>query len=405
MAALAVNNAKERIAMSRFDERIDRKGTAALKVTACKSLFGSEDVVPMWVADMDVATAPEIVEALTERARHGIFGYTEEMDEDYQAILGWLKGRFGVTAQREWIMWNANVVSSIRVAVNALTRPGDKIVIQTPVYTPFFAAVRDADRMLRRNPLRLVNGRYEMDMEDLENAFRGGARAMVLCNPHNPVGRVWTREEMEKVVELCRRYDVLLISDEIHAGFIFSGHKHCSVLNFDYENSIMMMSASKAFNLAGLGLSNMIVRRADYRKRISAFMQSAGVNDGANNSFGSVAQRTAYTKCGYWLDELTAYIEANVDHALERLHAEMPGIGCVRPEGTYLMWLDTHALGSGDDVFRALCEAGVGLNRGEGYGEGNECAGFMRFNVACPRAQLDEALDRMARACNALKGK
>jgi cystathionine beta-lyase len=391
--------------MSQFDNIIDRTGTSAIKLIECKALFGREDIVPMWVADMDVATAPQITKALAERAAHGIYGYTGESDADYAAIEGWLKNRFGVSIERDWIMWSANVVSAIRFAINALTREGDRVVIQTPVYTPFFMAVRDAGRELRRSPLINTDGYYTMDYDDLETAFRGGARAMVLCNPHNPVGRVWTRDEMTRLVELCRRYDVTLISDEIHAGFIYKGYTHNSVLNFDYENSIMLMSASKSFNLAGLGISNMIVRRKDWRERISAFTRRVGASDGSNNVFGSIAQRVAYTECGGWLDELTAYVEGNADETLRRIREEMPLIRCRRPEGTYLMWLDTRALAPADDVFRALCEAGVGLNRGDGYGEGKECTGYMRLNVACPRAQLDKALDCMVRAYGALTGK
>ena len=219
------------------------------------------------------------------------------------------------------------------------------------------------------------------------------------------MGRVWTREEMARLVELCRKYDVLLLSDEIHDGFIFKGHKHTSVLTFDYDNVIMLMSATKSFNLAGLGISNMIVPRRDYRELISRFMQCNGANNGANNVFGSVAQRTAYTRCGKWLDELTEYIEANVDVTLKRLAETMPLIKCRKPEGTYLMWLDARALGEPDAVFKALCEAGVGLNRGEGYGVGNQCAGYLRFNVACPRAQLEAALDCMEKAYRALTAK
>ena len=384
--------------MSQFDRETDRRGTAAVKLTGCKELFGRDDVVPMWVADMDVSTAPQITRALEARAAHGIFGYTDQTDEDYAAITGWLHDRFGAEVKREWIMWGTGVVSAMRIAVNALTREGDRIVIQTPVYTPFFMAVRQAGRTLRTSRLIDHDGHYEMDFEDLENAFRGGARAMILCRPHNPVGRVWTRAELERLVELCRRYDVLLISDEIHAGFIYKGHRQSSILTFDYENSIMLTSASKSFNLAGLGICNMIVRREDYRKRIGDFMHSVGASDGSNNVFGLIAQRTAYSECGPWLDELTAYIEGNVDATLERIARDMPLIRCRRPEGTYLMWLDMRALGDPDEVFRALCEAGVGLNRGEGYGEGDQCAGYMRFNVACPRAQLERALECMARA-------
>ena len=384
--------------MSQFDRETDRRGTAAVKLTGCKELFGRDDVVPMWVADMDVSTAPQITRALEARAAHGIFGYTDQTDEDYAAITGWLHDRFGAEVKREWIMWGTGVVSAMRIAVNALTREGDRIVIQTPVYTPFFMAVRQAGRTLRTSRLIDRDGHYEMDFEDLENAFRGGARAMILCSPHNPVGRVWTRAELERLVELCRRYDVLLISDEIHAGFIYKGYRQSSILTFDYENSIMLTSASKSFNLAGLGICNMIVRREDYRKRIGDFMHSVGASDGSNNVFGLIAQRTAYSKCGPWLDELTAYIEGNVDATLERIARDMPLIRCRRPEGTYLMWLDMRALGDPDAVFRALCEAGVGLNRGEGYGEGDQCAGYMRFNVACPRAQLERALECMARA-------
>ena len=211
--------------MSQFDRETDRRGTAAVKLTGCKELFGRDDVVPMWVADMDVSTAPQITRALEARAAHGIFGYTDQTDEDYAAITGWLHDRFGADVKREWIMWGTGVVSAMRIAVNALTREGDRIVIQPPVYTPFFMAVRQAGRTLRTSRLIDRDGHYEMDFEDLENAFRGGARAMILCSPHNPVGRVWTRAELERLVELCRRYDVLLISDEIHAGFIYKGYR------------------------------------------------------------------------------------------------------------------------------------------------------------------------------------
>ena len=384
--------------MSRFDELIDRRGTAAIKVDACKGLFGREDTVPMWVADMDVATAPEITEALCKRAAHGIYGYTEAQDGDYQAVIDWVKARFGAEIKREWIMWGAGVVTSIFKVINALTRPGDKIVIQTPVYTPFYGAVRDTGRELRTNRLIEKDGYYTMDFDDLETAFRGGARAMILCSPHNPIGRVWNRDEIDRVVALCRKYDVLLIADEIHAGFIFKGQKQNSIMNYDYDNAIVMISASKAFNLAGLGMSNIIVRRADYIKRINERSHAAGASGGDNNVFGLIAQRTAYEKCGAWLDELTDYIEANVDETLRRIEREMPLIKCHKPEGTYLMWLNMKALGKSDDVYKALCNAGVGLSRGEGYGEPGQCDGYMRFNVACPRKQLDMALDRMLAA-------
>ncbi len=380
---------------SRFDEIVDRKGTAAIKVEACRALFGSEDAIPMWVADMDVKTAPDITEALTRRAVHGIYGYTAVSDDDYNAVINWVRTRFGAEIRREWIGWGEGVVSSIYQVVNALTRPGDRIVIQTPVYTPFYNAIRDTGREIRSNKLINNDNYYTMDFEDLETALRGGARMMILCSPHNPVGRVWTRDEISRVVELCRKYDVVLISDEIHSGFIYRDFKQTTVMGFDYDNAIVMISASKAFNLAGLGLSNMIIRREDYKKRIESMAHAAGAENGTNNVFGLIAQRTAYEKCGAWLDELTAYIESNADETMRRLAAEMPLIRCRKPEGTYLMWMDMSALGTAEEVFKALCKAGVGLNRGADYGEKNQCDGYMRFNVACPRAQLDRALDAM----------
>jgi cystathionine beta-lyase len=385
-----------------FDSAIDRSGSSSLKFDARKAYFGRSDVMPMWVADMDFAAPPAVTEALVARATHPIYGYTLFPDAVYQSLIDWCQRRYHWSVERSQIMMCPGVVRSLHAAIEALTEPGDKVIAQPPVYFPFFTAVTQTGRELVLNPLKLDNGRYSMDLEHLEDCAKAGARLLLLCSPHNPVGRVWQRQELLELLALAERYQMTIISDEIHADLIFPGQIHLPLADLtDSVNVLTAIAPSKTFNIPGLGLSSLVVPKKADRKAINQVFESWHIS--AANPFSITAYEAAYRHGDAWLDALMAYLEQSLDTARGFIGAEMDGIDLIEPEGTYLLWLDCRQLGLDNQALRSFFieQAGMGMN--PGYIFGDTGSGFMRLNMGCPRAQLNMALAKMAEAVNELK--
>ncbi len=383
---------------SGFDAVIDRRNTESLKWDAHKS-SENQDILPMWVADMDFVTPSGVIEGLKKRVEHGIFGYSTDPEPDRQALTDWLETRHGLTITPECVLFSPGVVDSIYHTLKALYNKGAKIVIQTPVYGPFRSMPERADMQVIENPLIHTDGEWKMDLDGLEAIFKSGADAFILCSPHNPVGRIWRRDELQALVSLCNKYNVSIISDEIHADFELRGHKHIPILSIDgAENAVMLVSATKTFNLAALRHSAIVVKNSETRKRISDMLGEAMTDV---NLFGKLATRFAYQTGGEWLDALNEYLTDGRDILLDGF-ARIDGIDATSPEGTYLMWLDMRALNMSEDelvnFFTEKC--GVILSGGSFFGQ---CGtGFMRLNFATRHANLKTALDRISAAVKKL---
>lgn len=379
-----------------FDAEIDRTGTFCEKWDARERVFGRGDVLPMWVADMDFACAPQIVEALRARAEHPIYGYTQDAGENRAAEAAFLKRRFGLEVDPEWILPSPSVVDSMLFALRAFTRAGERVLIQPPVYGPFRETIVRAGRVAVESPLLEGEAGYEMDFDGLKAAFADGVRCMFLCSPHNPVGRVWTRAELERLYALAQRYGVRVVADEIHAAFTFEPHVHTPSLLID-PRAVMLTSATKAFNLAGLRLSSIVVRDQQARAQLKEALHE--VNADHANLFAMLAQRAAYEQGDAWLDACVTYIRENRDLAYDFLGRRLAGKVRLHPlEGTYLMWLDMRAMGMEHEaLFRRLVDVGgVGLNSGLFFGE--QGRGFFRLNLATQRKNVQAALEGIERA-------
>ena len=383
---------------SQFDRPVPaRVGVEAEKWDLMKPGL-SPDIVPLSVADMEFASPPAIIKALEDTARSGLWGYTGWGDRYFNALRGWMASRHGWEIQREWVVRVNGVVQGLGAAIRALTRPGDGIVIQPPVYPPFFRAVRGNGRTLVENPLRLENGRYEMDFDDLEKKLaRPGTTALILCSPHNPVGRVWTEAELRRLGELCLKNRILVISDEIHCDLIQPAHRHIpfASLGEEYAQSTVAGTAcSKTFSLAGLCCANMIVPDPEKKAALEKEVERSGC--GTYSIFGVRALETGYEQCGPWLDELIAYVGENHRFLQNFMAAHFPGVFVAPLEGTYLAWADLRPLGmEAEEQARFLEEeALLYLSHGASFG----APGFERFNLACPRTVLRAALDRLLSA-------
>ena len=356
------------------------------------------DIVPLSVADMEFASPPAIVSALEETARSGLWGYTGWGDRYYQAIRGWWEERYHFHVERDWIVRTNGVVQGIYAAVRALTAPGDGILIQPPVYPPFYRAVRDNGRTLVESPLKLVNGRYEMDFDDLAHKLaQPTTTAMILCSPHNPVGRVWTREELKRLGDLCLEHQVLVISDEIHCDLTQSGHPHTvfASLGPDYaKNSVIGTACSKTFSLAGLCCANMLVPDPEKKAQMDKEVERSGCY--TYSTFGVRALEVGYESCQPWLEELLVYVGENHRYLTQFMAQHFPQVWVAPLEGTYLAWLDLRALGLEAETQRHFLEeeALVFLSHGTGFG----APGFERVNLACPRSVLTAALERLLAA-------
>lgn len=358
----------------------------------------SPDIVPLSVADMEFRSPPAIVAALEEMARSGLWGYAGWGERYYNAIRSWVSRRYGWEIQREWIIRTTGVVHGLNAAVRAFTKPGDGIVIQAPVYPPFYRAVRENGRTLLENPLKLVDGRYEMDFDDLEDKLsRPTTTAMILCSPHNPVGRVWTRAELQRVGDLCLAHGVFMISDEIHCDLCQPDHPHtvyASLGEAYAKHCVIGMAASKTFSLAGLACGNMIVPDPDNEAKLAAEVARSGAY--SNSSFGTLALEVGYEQCEPWLNDLLAYLRENYRYLKDFLTRHFPQVWVAPLEGTYLAWIDFSALGLDDKALADFLEgeAQLYLSHGINYG----ASGFMRLNLACSKAVLTAALDRLLAA-------
>lgn len=363
-------------------------------------IFSNPDVLPMWIADMDFATPQFILNRIVQRCQHPILGYTFRDAEYHQAIVDWYERSQGWSVESQWIDFCPGVVSGLAHAIRAYTRPGDRIIIQPPVYPPFFATARENGRDLVLNPLVEASNGYRMDFEGLERLASQGAKMFILCNPHNPVGRVWAEEELRLVGNICLKYGVLVVSDEIHSDLVFSGHVHRSLAAMSEElaqSTVTFGSSSKTFNVAGLNSGYVIIPSPQLRKLYREELQASG--SGMGNIFGIEAVKAAFSAEGRaWLEAMLRYVNANIDFVEEFIAHRLPGVRMHRPEGTYLLWLDFRALELPDEELHDLLvsKAGVGLNRGSSFGEHGE--GFARMNVACPLATVHEAMERIAAA-------
>lgn len=381
-----------------FDEIVEREGSNCQKYDNRKLIFGTDDVLPMWVADADFKTPPFIVDAVKQRAAHEVYGYPLRPDSFYNSIINWQQRRHSWAIERSWIEYSSNVVVGLASVVLSMTKPGDKIVVQPPVYFPFFHVVEGNRRVMVSNPLIYDKGRYRIDFDDLQAKIDADTRMLFLCNPHNPGGMVWTENELRKLGEICAKHNVLVVSDEIHSDLVFGGHKHipfASLGDAFAQNSVTLMSASKTFNIAGLSSAYLIMPNKEWRSKYQRFMEATHLSSG--NFFGVVATEAAYTHGDEWLGQLLSYLEGNLDFLMKYFAENLPKVRVMKPEGTYLPWLDVSALRvDADTAYKLLIEAGVGLTPGKMFGIGGE--NFIRLNMACPRSVLAEGLSRIKKA-------
>lgn len=376
-----------------FDKIISRRGTNSYK---WDSMPASKDVLPLWVADMDFRTAPAIIEALARRVQHGIFGYVHVPDEYYTAVTRWFERRHNWTFSKEWMIYTSGVVPALSAVIKALTQPGDGVVVQTPVYNCFFSSIRNNGCRIVTNPLIYEGGTYHIDFDDLERkTAEPGVKLLLLCNPHNPAGRVWTRDELSHIGEICQRNHVRVVSDEIHCELVFPGYVYSPYASISDEflwNSVTCVSPSKSFNIAGLQIANIIARDETVRRQID---RAININEVCDvNPFGIEATMAAYNESEEWLLELLDYLKGNYDCLCEFFHTHLPQIPVTKLEGTYLVWTDCKRLAMPSDTLqdRLLETTGLWLNSGTMYGAAGE--GFLRWNIACPRRVLQDALSR-----------
>ena len=379
-----------------FDEIIPRRGTNSYKWDSA----GDADVLPMWVADMDFRTAPPVVEALRKRVEHGIFGYVRVPDAYYAAVTNWFARRHDWQIEKEWIIYTTGVVPALSAVIKALTVPEDKVMVQTPVYNCFFSSIRNNGCGMITNPLIYRNGTYQIDFADLEQkAADPSVKVLLLCNPHNPAGRVWTKQELTRIGDICIRNNVWVVADEIHCELVFPGHTYIPFASISQEflmHSVTCTSPSKAFNLAGLQIANIISADTDIRTKID---KAINVNEVCDvNPFGVEALMAAYNDSEEWLEELKQYLFDNYNYLRAYFSEYLPEFPVSMLEGTYLVWVDCSVLNqSSDEIVKTLLEKEkLWVNEGSLYGEIGE--GFIRINIACPRQQLIEGLNRLRRA-------
>lgn len=373
-----------------FDTFVDRKNTDSVKWDLNEMFFGTEDVLPLWVADMDFKAPQPIIDAMTERVQHGVFGYTFMGDDYYNSIINWYKNRHNTQIKKEWILHCSGIVPALYFAVRAYTRKGDGVIVQQPVYYPFMESVENCGRKVLINELVLENGKYNIDFDDLEKHMKYGAKMLIISSPHNPVGRVWTEEELTKIINLCKKYNVIFISDEIHSDIIYKPHKHIPAIEL-YDKTILMNAPSKTFNIAGLKSAYIIIKDEVLREKFAdIILQSYGIH---NSIFGITATKAAYNHCVGWLDDLLEYLTGNIDFVREYLKENMLEVKLIEPESTYMLWLDFRAVNiSNDELGKHLVDnAKVALHEGKKFGRNGK--GFMRLNIGTQRETLKKALD------------
>lgn len=385
-----------------FDEIIDRGGNRSAKYDERAKKFGTADVIPLWVADMDFRTAQPIIDACVSKAEEGIWGYTSRPDSYFQAVQQWEQRRKGWTPDVSLMSWSLGVVPALSSIVRLFSGDGDKILIQTPVYSEFYDVAEAWGREVVENPLVETDGKWSIDFDDFAEKVKQ-CRIFLLCNPQNPVGRVWEPEELRKMAELCVESGTLLVSDEIHSDLIFHGKRHTPTASLSPEiaaNTITCISATKTFNLAGLQASTTIFPNKDMKRAFEEFWGRMDIR--RNNAFSCVAMEAAYREGEEWLDQLLPYISGNFDYICDFCAKNIPQIKPNRPDATYLMWLDCRALSMTNEELRDffIHKAQLGLN--EGYTFGHSLAGFMRLNAACPRSTLEKAMRQLKAAVDSL---
>ena len=385
-----------------FDEPVERRGTSCVKHDMLKEVFGTQDVLPMWVADMDFKTPDFVVNAVKERCSHEVFGYTFAPATYVCAVVNWFQSHYGIEAKWSKMHFIPGVVQGIAFVLQAFTQPGDNVLVTTPVYPPFLNVPHRSGRRFVSSSLKTVNGRFEIDYEDLEEKAKV-CKVMILANPHNPGGTVWTPEELRRIAEVCYRQKVLVIADEIHADLTLPGHKHTSFTTVSEEaihNSITFFAPSKTFNMAGLGSSVCYVPDPDIRRQFFNYLDANELSLG--NLFAYIGAEAAFRYGEQWRLQLLQYLQGNVDFAIDYLACHAPKVVVMRPEASFLLWLDFRAYGlPHDELVRLMIEkAKVGLNSGTDYGADGE--GFMRLNIGCPRATLEKGLHQICQALQSL---
>jgi len=385
-----------------FDRLIDRRGTDSVKHDLLNRVFGTEDVLPMWVADMDFEVPECIRNAIRERVDHPVYGYTFRPERFYEIIAGWIIRRHRWNVDPGWISFSPGVVPALVFCIMAYTDPGDKILIQPPVYFPFFKVVKDHNRELVYNILVKTTDRYEMDFDDLEEKFKSGVRMMLLCHPHNPAGRVWRQRELETLAGLCVKYNVMVVSDEIHSDLLLFGNRHIPLASLGEEiaaKTVTCIAPSKTFNLAGLHSSALIIPDRDLKTRYDNMLTK--LHMGGGNLFGMVAMEAAYLHGEEWLSGLISYLEKNFNYLLDFMGREIPEMVVTPLEATYLAWLDFSFMDLDDEALKKFIieKARLGLNDGPMFGPGGH--GHQRMNIATPMQNLKEGLSRLALAVKA----
>ena len=386
-----------------FDEVIDRKNTGSVKWDFYGEVFSGKDLLPMWVADMDFRVPEAVIEAVIKKAQHGIYGYTEGFDSYYQAIINWVKRRHNWKIKKEWIFDCPGVVPAMHWAVRTFTHPGDKVILQSPVYYPFFKAIKNGGCQVVNNPLKLDNSKYSMDFADLESKIDSRVKMFILCHPHNPGGIVWSKEELTRLGEICIKNDIIVISDEIHGDLVLSGNKHIpfAAISEDFAmNTITCIAPSKTFNIAGLQASSVIIANPKLQKEFKIILENNAVSE--PNIFALTALEAAYNHGDEWLDNLIKYIEENHKLVEDFIAAKIPKLKVIKAQATYLAWIDCRALGMDTTTLEKFVEkeAKLALTQGYVFGEGGE--GFVRINLGCPRSVVQEALQRLKKAVDTL---
>ena len=386
-----------------FDEMIPREGTNCIKYDGREWIFKTDDVLPLWVADMDFRSPDFIVDAIKKRAEHEIYGYTFKPESYYNSIIGWMKRRHNWDVKKEWISFSPGVVAGLTVAIEIFSKPGDEVIVQPPVYFPFFDSVKGTRRKLVENPLKLENRRYTFDFEDLKSKISANTKLLLLCNPQNPGGMVWTKEELEELSAICFENNIMVIADEIHSDLTYEGYKHIPFATVSEEaaaNSIVFMAPSKTFNVAGLSSSVVIILNKNkfvcYERALNTGHLWMG------NIFGTVALEAAYKNGDEWLDQLMDYLWENYLFLEKFIGEKLPKVKVMKPEATYLIWLDFREYGMNDsELLKFTVEkAKVGLNNGGKFGTGGN--GWLRLNIGCPRSILEEGLQRLEKAFSKL---
>ncbi|MFD1039486.1 MalY/PatB family protein [Virgibacillus byunsanensis] len=387
--------------MELFNKVHDRKNTRSVKWDMLKPIFQTDDVLPMWVADMDFKAPKEVNDALVKRAEHGIFGYTVIDDDVKNPIVNWVMNRHKWHIKHDWLSFSPGVVTSLHMAIQAFTDPEDDVLIQTPVYTPFYSVIAQHNRNVVKNPLILEDNYYKIDFTDFEEKLKQGVKAFILCSPHNPVGRVWKEEELREMARLCLEYNVLILSDEIHCDLIFPGQRHIPIASLSEEiadQTITCMSPSKTFNLAGLQASYIITTNKGKRDLLNKQLGKQGHH--ILNTMGNTAMEAAYLHGETWLEELKVLLDDHQKYVTKMFDNHTEILKVVHSEGTYLLWIDCSKLQMDSKELKQFMieKAKVGLNTGTEYGE--EGKQFMRINIACPRETLEEGVKRIIDAVN-----